>query len=649
MLLHDFDGDGDLDMIGASRKRGQSYDASIKWIQATLGVYANLGRARSTTAAPFFEAVNASENPFAHVFANVTNYHDAASFGSQQELTFTFFDIDGSGFDDLVVLGSTQSETNAALATLLNPAGVRYWRTLEVFLNNGLAAPSRRYVKVEHSDAAYVRWGFANIYKKEEFPTGAFTFYDVDGDGAADIVWGRGDGSFDTHLNNGTRLEPSWSTEALSQSSSLNAFSAVTGGGGAGGIFADVNGDGHADLVTTTQHTRDGLGGAQARLFLNDGAGHFPKESIGRGNPFYDVYDGESVRLTFADMDGDGEDDVIASSGGDGAVFIIFARWAGRFGTDIAGRGAFNPLDSVSFNRDSFCAPATGDVNGDGYNDIIASSGRGMALFLGGSTVSGASSNFTYTEDATFDSVFPYVFTGYHHQRPFLYDTDGDGDLDLILTGPAQGSLVPPCSVKLFLNDGSGGFTLAVSNPFAAVNPGCMTALNGGSDVQFGQSVLHDVTGDGLVDLVVAVANGINVFLNEGPVLVFTGPPLAANLNPLREIPVGQYESSASDIGIAFHDLTGDGFDDLIIAQSSYDDERGRSSLSVHALHYAIGASDPSDATADRTFDGKPTWSASIGVNMGAGVSTGQGGSTGAFASLVPIFRLAFTCFSRAP
>ena len=652
MLLHDFDGDGDVDLIGASRKPGQSYDSSIAWIPATLSVYANLGRARSATAAPFFEAVTDNANPFVNISANVRNYN-AASVGSttegqaelRTELTFTFFDIDNSGFDDLIMLGDMQHETDPALVSELNPTGSRYWRTLEVYLNNGLAAPSRRYVKVEGQDAAYQRWGFADIYTKEEFPTGAFTFYDVDSNGMADLVWGRGDGSFDTYLNTGTRagsqVSNSWSTVALSESSTYNAFSTIGGGGGAGGIFADVNGDGHDDFVTTTQHTRDGSGGAQARLFLNDGTGKFPKESIGRSNPFYDVYDGLSVRMAFADMDGDGEADVVASAGGDGAVFVIFARWAGRFGTDIAGRGAFNPLDTVSFTRDSFSAPAVGDVNGDGYNDIITSAGKGLALLLGGSTASGASSNYTFVDSSTFASLAPLGRSWsqeagnaagvYSHQRPFLFDTDGDGDLDLVLTGPVAGSLTAPCSVKLFLNDGSGAFTVASTNPFAAIDPECKRTLYGGSDAQFGHSVLHDMTGDGHVDLVVAVANGIKVFPNDEPPFGFSGTQLSDNLNPLYGISaLGTFSSSSSDIGITFHDVSGDGNDDLIVAQSSFNAERGRNSLNVHALFYANGTNTDG---ADLTFYGKPTYSRTPpgGYQAGSSVDTGTCACAGVF------------------
>lgn len=97
---------------------------------------------------------------------------------------------------------------------------------------------------------------------------------------------------------------------------------------------------------------------------------------------------------------------------------------------------------------------ATGDVNGDGLEDI----------FIGG-TIGHPGQLYLQTPSGTFEkAAFPELsqFSDFEDEAVLLFDADKDGDLDLFI-GPG-GNNSPPYSRqmqnRLFINDGKGNFTL---------------------------------------------------------------------------------------------------------------------------------------------------------------------------------------------
>ena len=172
---------------------------------------------------------------------------------------------------------------------------------------------------------------------------------------------------------------------------------------------ADITGDGVVDVVAGTGP------GVEPRILVFDGA---------TGGVVRDLILGFSgtggVYVAAGDVDGDGWPDIIAGDGGGSAVVRVVSGVSGA------------PLWSLSIADPAFSGGvrvAAGDVDGDGYADIIVGSGPG-----GGSTVrifSGA----THAELRTFAPYGGFVGGVFVAAG----DVNGDGYADVITGADAGG------------------------------------------------------------------------------------------------------------------------------------------------------------------------------------------------------------------
>lgn len=174
---------------------------------------------------------------------------------------------------------------------------------------------------------------------------------DVDGDGRADIVTGADAGAA-PHVKvfSGATGETLRSFVAYPLSSSPGVRVAA----------GDVNGDGHADIITalgegTSPHVKvfDGVTLSELYSFLAYPAGFMGGAYVAAG-----------------DLDGDGFSDIITGAGAGGGTHVKV--FDGATGLESNSFFAFAGVDAE-------IRVAAGDVNGDGRDDLITGLGPGAA------------------------------------------------------------------------------------------------------------------------------------------------------------------------------------------------------------------------------------------------------------------------------
>lgn len=180
--------------------------------------------------------------------------------------------------------------------------------------------------------------------------------------------------------------------------------------GGVRVATGDVNGDGVSDIITGT-----GVGGGHVKVF--DGVTGIESQSF---FAFGAAFSG-GVTVAAGDVNGDGKDDIITGAGPGGGPHVKV--FSGADGSELSSFFAFD----AGFQGGVFVA--AGDVDNDGRDDVVTGSGAG-----GGPHVK----VFSGSTGAEIRSFFAYdtAFSG--GVRVATGDIDGDG-WDDIITGGGPG------------------------------------------------------------------------------------------------------------------------------------------------------------------------------------------------------------------
>ncbi|UPK26632.1 beta strand repeat-containing protein [Bradyrhizobium sp. 195] len=312
----------------------------------------------------------------------------------------------------------------------------------------------------------------------------------------------------------------------------------------------DLNGDGHADLVTANIDSNG------VSVLLGNGDGTF-----GAATTFATGTGPSSIAI--ADLNGDGRLDLMTSNVNSSDVSVLLGNGLGGFGNATNFGTDFNPRSVV-----------LGDLNGDGKVDVVTSNqNSSVSVLLGnGDGTFGAATNIT-------------VGSGIHYALA-LSDFNVDGKLDLAVAGSDTNDL----SVLLGNGDGAFGaataYALEASTGAVAVGDfngdgqldlatgtgptvsvllgvgdgtfGAVTQYDGSGDVK-----VADVNGDGKLDLVTA---NVSVLLGNGD------GTFADAIN----FPAGSQASS-----VAIGDLDGIGLPDLVVVNYSAQPPFGAGSIAV--------------------------------------------------------------------
>ncbi|MEO0625865.1 MAG: VCBS repeat-containing protein, partial [Bacteroidota bacterium] len=165
------------------------------------------------------------------------------------------------------------------------------------------------------------------------------------------------------------------------------------------------------------------------------------------GPPFEDVQQGD---MAFADIDNDGDQDL-----------MIIGRRNTTISTTLYvndGAGQYIEVSETPFDQVWLGAIAFADVDGDNDQDV---------LITGLSNVSELIAKL-YLNDGTgtFTEAMNTPFEGVNFSAIAFADIDGDNDQDVLITGTTAGE---SSIADLYLNNGSGIFSLVSDTPFEAV------------------------------------------------------------------------------------------------------------------------------------------------------------------------------------
>ncbi len=322
------------------------------------------------------------------------------------------------------------------------------------------------------------------------------------------------------------------------------------------GIVPDMDADGYADLAVTSPFVSTPIGRCGVYQGGPAGVGQSRRWILEASRTMAQF----GASSTVGDFNGDGLADLAVGApldfGDFGAVHIFYGRANGigpvseqllsgtdgpmpRFGASVAGAG---------------------DLNGDGYHDLVVGAPR--ALGAGRVYVYHGGPQGLRMEPAAVLSAPGVADAFFGGSVAHLGDLDGDGDGDLAVGAENAGTFTG--RVMLFLGDPAG----------VARTPSATLSYTGGG--QFGASVagLGDLDGDGFPDLAAGAPFALN---GAGAVVFFAGG--AGGVDPggglvLAGSGAGTLGFGATVAGVG--DLDGDGLADLAVGAPRSQEFTGR-------------------------------------------------------------------------
>ena len=254
--------------------------------------------------------------------------------------------------------------------------------------------------------------------------------------------------------------------------------------------IVDLDNDGDGDVITVANSS------AAVTVHENLGNGSFPVL------PRYEVAS-LSDAVESADIDNDGDIDIVVNGEVDIASIDPVVKILKN-----NGNGTFAPAIDYTPTR-NFADMKLRDINGDGFVDLIFAPDAndppyhfGTALNLGNGTFAPTVVTEVFScGDGTIDAA----------------DLDGDGDLDIVLTEEEGCPGIDP-HIFIFRNDGNQNFVRMPDIVLPGMLPHGLA--------------LADVTGDGNIDIITALPQGMGVFPGNGN-LTF-GAPIISTTRPYK-------------------------------------------------------------------------------------------------------------------
>ncbi len=346
---------------------------------------------------------------------------------------------------------------------------------------------------------------------------------------------------------------------------------AVAGGG-------DVNGDGFDDILIGARYNNQaGTQAGKTYLIFGKNTDWDQNMSLSYSDASYlgefpEDFSGSSLSIA-GDVNGDGFDDIlIASPGNDhggnmaGKTYLIYGKETGWIWDEYLHQADATFYGKANFDVSGSSVSISGDVNGDGFDDIIIGSGNGQEAYIMFGSTSGLMKDTNLSNaDASLvgepDSgrAGRSISTG--------GDVNNDGFDDILIGADLNSEGGPGFGQSYLVLGRDHGWSrgLSLSNSTASFI-GEAQNDNSGAVV----SIAGDVNGDGFDDILIGAFNNDEGGSSSGQAYLFfgkrTGWEMDISLSDADISFIG--EDQGNSVGISLSgtaDVNNDGFDDVLI------------------------------------------------------------------------------------
>ena len=388
---------------------------------------------------------------------------------------------------------------------------------------------------------------------------------DVNGDGYSDVIVGAfgydngqtNEGAF--YVYHGSASGINTTAAAMVESNQTDAWFgwAVAGAG-------DVNGDGYSDVVVGAPNYDNGQTDEGA-FFVYHGSATGISTTAAKMGESNQAGATLGVSVSSINVNGDGYSDVVVGANyydngetDEGAAFVYHGSATGISTT------AAKMVESNQSNAQlGFSVSGAGDVNNDGYNDVIVGAiyydngetDEGAAFVYHGSSTGISTTAAKMVESNQGNSRFGWSVSG--------VDVNSDGYSDVIVGAVWYDNGQTNEGAAFVYHGSSTGISTTAT---ARVEPNITDAWMG-----FEVSGAGDINGDGYKDVVVGARYYNNGETDEGAVYFYHGSSTGINTTAATIIESNQANAEMGCSISGAGDVNGDGYSDVIFGVRYYD------------------------------------------------------------------------------